>query len=86
MERRSSERVREVLTVLYVFAIASVELIGKHPDFATPYFQERFGTLAQAMFTLFQASPARTLCKVDLQFILISNVVLSTQPDPAGHY
>jgi len=44
-----------VITVLYVFAIASVELIGKHSDFIDdPYVQERFGTLVDAMFTLFQ--------------------------------
>ena len=44
-----------LLQVLYVFAIASVELIGKHSDFIDdPYVQERFGTLVDAMFTLFQ--------------------------------
>jgi Ca2+-binding EF-hand superfamily protein len=44
-----------ILVVLYVFAIASVEMIGKHDDFIRdPYLQERFGTLMNSMFTLFQ--------------------------------
>jgi Ca2+-binding EF-hand superfamily protein len=44
-----------IMVVLYVFAIASVELIGKHDDFQKdPYIQERFGTLNDSMFSLFQ--------------------------------
>jgi Ca2+-binding EF-hand superfamily protein len=44
-----------IVVVLYVFAIASVELIGKHDDFKNDkYIQERFGTLMSSMFTLFQ--------------------------------
>jgi len=44
-----------IITVLYVFAIASVELIGKHSDFQEDEkVQERFGDLVSSMFTLFQ--------------------------------
>jgi Ca2+-binding EF-hand superfamily protein len=44
-----------IIVVLYVFAIASVELIGKHEDFVnSAHTQERFGTLYKSMFTLFQ--------------------------------
>merc|ERR1719436_1735736 len=43
------------LMILYVFAVAAVELIGNEKDFAADgEVQELFGDLFKSMFTMFQ--------------------------------
>jgi len=44
-----------IMAMLYVFSIAAIEMIGKHPDFeGDETVEELFGDLLSSMFTMFQ--------------------------------
>lgn len=65
-----------VMCLIYVFAIISTELIGKHEAFKDDaYAHELFGDLLKSMFTLFQ------LMTLDTWADLIARPMMETHPE-----